>query len=195
VNRGMNDVWSIVAASALVYGALALIMGVIPGIVMSQTPPTPGLRPLTVAEQRGREIYVSEGCAYCHTQNVRPLKQDQVFGRPSVAGDYAYATPELLSDHRNGPDLTNIGARQPSTTWQYIHLWNPRAVVHDSIMPRYPWLFRVKSTAARGDEVVPLPPGFAPAGDVVVTTEESAALVAYLESLKQVPLNRSGRSK
>ena len=69
-------------------------------------------------------------------------------------------TPELLSDHRNGPDLTNIGARQPSTTWQYIHLWEPRAVVHDSIMPRYPWLFDVKSHAGPGDEVVPLPPGF-----------------------------------
>lgn len=194
MNRGMNNVWSLVAASAIVYGLLAIVMGVIPGVVMSNTPPTEGLKPFTAAQARGREIYVSEGCAYCHTQNVRPLQQDLVFGRPSVAGDYAYSTPELLSDHRNGPDLTNIGARQPSTTWQYIHLWEPRAVVHDSIMPRYPWLFDVKSKPGLGDEVVPLPPGFGPSSGVVVTTEQSRDLVAYLKSLKQVPL-RGGPTK
>jgi len=191
MNRGMNNVWSLVGVSALVYGVLAVVMGVIPGMVLSSSSPTPGLKPLTPAEERGRATYVSEGCAYCHTQNVRPLQQDLVFGRPSVAGDYAYSTPELLSDHRNGPDLTNIGARQPSMTWQYIHLWNPRAVVHDSIMPRYPWLFEVKSARQAGDDVVPIPAGFSAPNEVVVTTELSRDLVAYLESLKQVPLSRS----
>jgi cytochrome c oxidase cbb3-type subunit 2 len=186
--RGMNDVRALIAASAAVYGLLAIVTGVIPGVVLSNTPPTPGLKPLTAAQARGREIYVDEGCAYCHTQMVRPLQQDLVFGRPSVAGDYAYSTPELLSDHRNGPDLTNVGARQPSATWQYIHLWDPRAVVHDSIMPRYTWLFTLKKQAEPGDDVVPVPPGFAPAGEVVVTTRRSRDLVAYLESLKQVPL-------
>jgi cytochrome c oxidase cbb3-type subunit II len=193
--RGMNSAWTIVAVSALVYGTLAIVMGVVPGIVLSRTPPTPGLPPVTPALERGREIYVSEGCAYCHSQMVRPLKQDLVFGRPSVAGDYAYSTPELLSDHRNGPDLSNIGSRQPSATWQYIHLWNPRAVVHDSIMPRYPWLFAVKKVAAKGDQIVPVPPGFGPPNAVVVTTEESWYLVAYLESLKQVPLRGSAATK
>ncbi len=188
MNRGMNNVWSILLASTVVYGVLAIATGVIPGIILSTTPPTPGLKPFTSAEKRGRAIYVGEGCAYCHSQNVRPLQQDLVFGRPSVAGDYAYSTPELLSDHRNGPDLTNIGNRQPSTTWQYIHLWDPRAVVHDSIMPRYPWLFQVKSHAAPGDDVVPVPPGDEPRGYVVVTTQAARDLVAYLESLKQVPL-------
>lgn len=193
MNRGMNNVWSLIAASAVVYAILAVIMGVVPGIVLSSTPPTTGLQPLTRAQARGREIYVSEGCGYCHTQQVRPLQQDLVFGRPSVPGDYAYATPELLGSERNGPDLTNIGARQPSTTWQYIHLWNPRAVVHDSIMPRYPWLFEVKAKAQPGDEVVPIPPGFAPPNEVVVTADLSRDLVAYLESLKQVPLGGSKR--
>jgi cytochrome c oxidase cbb3-type subunit II len=195
MNRGMNNVWSLVGACVLIYGVLAIAMGVIPGIVLSHTAPTSGLRPLTPEEQYGRAIYVSEGCAYCHTQNVRPLQQDLVFGRPSVAGDYVYATPELLGDHRNGPDLTNIGARQPSVTWQYIHLWNPRAVVHDSIMPRYPWLFAVEKAARPRDEVVPVPRGFVPPNDVVVTTDASRDLVAYLESLKQVPLTKSAISK
>lgn len=193
MNRGMNNVWSLMGASAIVYGILAVAMGVIPGVVLSGTPPTAALQPLSPAQARGREIYVGEGCGYCHTQQVRPLQQDLVFGRPSVAGDYAYATPELLGSERNGPDLTNIGARQTSRTWQYIHLWNPRAVVHDSIMPRYPWLFNVKKSAGLGDEVVPVPPGFAPAKEVVVTSDLSRDLVAYLESLKQVPLAQRKR--
>lgn len=195
MNRGLNNVWALIAVSAIVYGFLAVVMGVVPGIVLSSTRPTGGLKPFTTREQRGREIYVSEGCSYCHSQVVRPLQQDLVFGRPSVAGDFAYSTPQLLGDHRNGPDLTNIGARQPSTVWQYIHLWAPRAVVHDSIMPRYTWLFQLKSKAESGDEVVPIPPGFAPNNEVVVTTEQSRDLVAYLEALKQVALKASASTK
>ena len=183
-----RSVWTIVLASAVVYGILAVLMGVVPGIVLSNTPPTAGLRPYTPQEQHGRDVYVSEGCAYCHTQNVRPLKQDLVFGRPTVAGDYAYDTPELLSDHRNGPDLTNIGNRQPSETWQYIHLWDPRAVVQDSIMPRYTWLFEVKTKADPNDIVIPVPPGFGPSHGTIVATQDARDLVAYLKSLKQVPL-------
>jgi cytochrome c oxidase cbb3-type subunit 2 len=187
----MNNVWSIVLASAIVYGALTIFMAVIPGMVLSTTKPTPGTHPLTPLESRGRDIYVGEGCEYCHSQVVRPLRQDLVFGRPSIAGDYAYSTPELLGDHRNGPDLTNIGARQPSDTWQYMHLWNPRAVVSGSIMPRYPWLFEVKSQAAVGDVVVTVPPAYAPPdGKTIVASDDARALVAYLKSLKQAPLGK-----
>lgn len=190
MNRGMNNVWVIVIASALVYGTLAVLMGVLPGAVLSQSPPEPGVVPLTAAQDRGRAVYVSEGCEYCHTQNVRPLKQDLVFGRPSVAGDYAYDTPELLGDHRNGPDLTNIGNRQPSDAWQYIHLWDPRAVVNESIMPRYTWLFTIKPKADPGDMTVPLPPAFAPRHGIVIANQDAKDLVAYLKSLKQVPLGK-----
>jgi cbb3-type cytochrome c oxidase subunit II len=190
VRRRLDSLWSLVIACVVIYGCLAILMGVLPGIYLSGTKPTPGLRPFTAAEQRGREIYVGEGCGYCHTQMVRPLQQDLVFGRPSTRGDYAYSTPQLLGDHRNGPDLANIGARQPSTVWQYIHLWDPRAVVHGSIMPRYPWLFAVKQNVSPGDEVVPVPPGYGPPGEVVVTTQDSRDLVAYLLALKQVPLGK-----
>lgn len=193
MNRGMNNVWALIAASALIYGSLAILMGVVPGIVLSAGAPAPGLHPMTPEEQRGRDVYVAEGCSYCHTQNVRPLHQDLVFGRPSIAGDYVYSTPQLLGTERTGPDLSNIGARQPSEVWQYLHLWNPRAVVSGSIMPRYPWLFIVKDKADSGDTVVAIPPQFAPAKGVVVVTEESLDLVAYLKSLKQVPLGKGSR--
>jgi cytochrome c oxidase cbb3-type subunit 2 len=184
----MRNVWIIVGASAGIYGTLAFFMGVLPGIVLSHVPATPGLRPLTAEQAAGRDIYVSEGCAYCHSQVVRPLAQDKVFGRPSVAGDYAYATPELLSDHRNGPDLANVGTRQPSDVWNAIHLYEPRALVAGSIMPAYPYLFIVRSKALANETVVPVPAPWGPPGEVVVEGPDAKALIAYIESLKQVPL-------
>jgi cytochrome c oxidase cbb3-type subunit 2 len=190
MNRGMQNVWALFAACVLIYGALAILMAVVPGIVLSPSKATPGLQPFSAQQQRGREIYVGEGCSYCHTQNVRPLQQDLVFGRPSVAGDYAYATPQLLGTERTGPDLSNIGVRQPSQVWHFLHFWNPRSVVSDSIMPAYPWLFTVKDHADPNDVVVTVPSGFAPAHGVVVATQDAQALVAYLLSLKQVPLTK-----
>lgn len=186
--KGMNNVAVLVGVPALIYAFLAFMTGVLPGAVLSQTPALPGVEPLSAAADRGREVYVSEGCAYCHSQFVRPIAEDKVYGRPSVAGDFTYDTPELLSDHRNGPDLTNEGTRQPSEVWQYIHLYEPRALVSASIMPSYRWLFKVKAAADPGDVVVDVPAPYGPKQGVVVTTARARDLVAYLESLKQVPL-------
>lgn len=180
----MNKSLAIFGGSALIYTGLAVIMGVLPGIWLSKVPPTPGLKPLTPIEERGRDVYVSEGCFYCHTQQVRPLSGDKPFGRPSAPGDYAYQTPELLGSERNGPDLSNIGKRQSSSVWQYIHLYEPRAVVPQSIMPAFPWLFRIVDKVPAGEKPVPLPPQFAPGG-AVIPSDDGKALVAYLLSLKQ----------
>ncbi len=147
--------------------------------------------------------------SYCHTQQIRPLAQDLVFGRPSTRGDYSYATPQLLGTERTGPDLSNVGARQPSAVWNYIHLYQPRSVVSESIMPAYPWLFVVKRHAKPGDVTVPappgdvtvpmppgdvtvpVPPGYAPPNAVVIAGPDAKALVAYLQSLKQPQLGRA----
>jgi cytochrome c oxidase cbb3-type subunit 2 len=118
---------------------------------------------------------------------VRPLNQDKVFGRPSAAGDFTYQTPELLGSERTGPDLTNIGVRQPSSLWQYIHLYNPRAVVPESIMPSFNWLFDSVDQAPTGVTTIPLPRAYASARGVVVPTHKAEALIAYLASLKQPP--------
>jgi len=182
----------IAGGSTLVYAVLAMLMGVLPGIELSKTPPGAGVEPLTALQAEGRDVYVANGCSYCHTQQVRPLDQDKVFGRPSAPGDFAYATPELLGSERTGPDLTNIGARQSSAVWQYIHLYNPRAVVPESIMPAFDWLFHVVAAAPQGATVVPLPKAFAPQSGVVVPSRQAEALVAYLASLKQTPLPDSG---
>jgi cytochrome c oxidase cbb3-type subunit 2 len=181
----MKNVWVLVAGPAAIYVTLAALMAVAPGIALSAIPPTPGTAPLDAAQARGRDTYVGEGCAYCHTQYVRPLAQDRVWGRPSAPGDYAYTTPELFGTERNGPDLTNVGVRQPSDVWNEIHLYEPRALTAGSIMPSYRYLFAEKDRAAPGDVVVAVPPDWAPPGKVVVATQTVKDLVAYIESLKQ----------
>jgi cytochrome c oxidase cbb3-type subunit 2 len=184
----MNKMLMVFGGATLVYAIIAVIMGIAPGYWLSQTPPGPGVKPLTPLEAEGRDVYVANGCSYCHTQQVRPLPMDKVFGRPSAAGDFAYQTPELLGSERTGPDLANVGARQPSEVWQYIHLYNPRAVVSESVMPSFAWMFKVVAKAPAGATVVPLPPAYAPAYGVVIPRHEAVALVAYLKSLKQAPL-------
>jgi cytochrome c oxidase cbb3-type subunit II len=188
----MSKLALIAGGSALVYAVLAWMMGVLPGIELSSVPAGPGVVPLTALQSEGRDVYVANGCSYCHTQQVRPLTEDKVFGRPSAASDFKYQTPELLGSERTGPDLTNIGVRQPSSVWQYIHLYNPRAVVPESIMPSFGWLFEVVDRAPAGMTAVPLPTAYAPMRGVVVPTHRAEALIAYLASLKQPPWSGAG---
>ncbi len=167
---------------------LSLIIAVMPAYEVEKVPPSPGIGAVEGAVARGRALYLKEGCAVCHTQFVRDLPMDEPYGRGSVAGDYALEDPPLLGTQRTGPDLANVGVRQPSETWNLIHLYNPRAVVATSVMPGYPWYFREKSEAAPNDVVVPVPEGFKPADTTVVATDEAIDLVRYLQSLKQVEL-------
>jgi cbb3-type cytochrome oxidase cytochrome c subunit/cytochrome c553 len=168
---------------------LTLIIAIFPAFRSIAVEPTPGLQPLTPLEAQGREIYISEGCSYCHTQQLRPVPHDRLYGRPAAAGDYAYSTPQLLGTARTGPDLSDIGNRQPDETWHLVHLYQPRAVVAESVMPTYTWHFEVKDRAEPGETVVPVPPSYAPAGKVVVAGRDALALLAYLLSLRQPKLD------
>ncbi|NYT61759.1 cytochrome c [Alcaligenaceae bacterium] len=183
-----NKLLAIAGGSTLLYMVLSTLMAILPGIELSAVPPGPNVHDLTLLQQRGRQVYVSEGCAYCHTQQVRPLAVDQVFGRPSAPGDFAFSTPELLGSERTGPDLTNIGKRQSSEIWQYMHLYNPRSVVPQSVMPSFPWLFKVVDEAPKDIQAVPIPKKYAPPRGAVIPSRDAQALVAYLLSLKQPEL-------
>lgn len=169
-----------IATSALV---------VIPYLTVRDVPAPAGLKPYTASEWRGRQVYVSNGCVACHSQQPRAksLAPDAArgWGRPSVAGDYAYDTPHLMGTMRTGPDLLNIGVRQPSAQWHLGHLYQPRAYVGSSLMPSYPFLFETKSKAESDDVTVQLPPGRAPGGSTVVASREAQDLVAYLLSLNR----------
>src|SRR4030088_3533177 len=96
---------------------------------------------LTAPEQRGRVIYGREGCAYCHTQQIRSLAADvRRFGAPTEAWETKYDYPQLWGTRRIGPDLAREGAIR-SADWQLAHLFNPRLTVVRSIMPGFPWMY------------------------------------------------------
>jgi len=183
--------------SALLAGGMTMLalatsaLVVIPYLQLKDIKPTEGIKPYTAAQLRGREVYIANGCIYCHSQQPRDSgfapDSKRGWGRVSVAGDYYYDNPHLLGTMRTGPDLMNIGVRQPSADWHLGHLYQPRAYVSGSIMPSYPYLFDVKDAAEPGDKPVTLPPGYAPPNKVVVARAEALDLVAYLQSL-----NRTG---
>ncbi len=176
----------LLGTAALGYLGLTFLIAIGPALSVQDTPPLPGVADRTEQEQAGRSLYLVEGCGFCHTQFVRDLPMDQPYGRQSLAEDYALENPPLLGTQRTGPDLANVGKRQPSETWHLLHLYNPRAVVPQSVMPGYAWYFEVKEEPVEGETIVPVPERFLPRpGAVVIATEEANALVAYLLSLEQ----------
>ena len=176
------------AAGAMVALAVATAaLVVMPYLQVRDITPPEGLKPYSSAELRGRQVYISNGCVYCHSQQPRDRNLgpdgERGWGRASVPGDYYYDKPHLLGSMRTGPDLFNIGARQPSKDWHLGHLFQPRAYVPGSIMPSYPYLFEIKDAAEPGDEVLKLPPGHTPFGKVVVARPEAMDLVKYMQGM------------
>ena len=102
--------------------------------------PVPGLKPRNPLQLAGQNIYVSEGCYNCHSQQVRPFVDETLrYGHYSVAGESVYDRPFQWCSKRTGPDLARVGGRY-SNEWHEIHLMDPRSVVPTSNMPGYPWL-------------------------------------------------------
>ncbi|MEO6849119.1 MAG: cbb3-type cytochrome c oxidase subunit II [Mucilaginibacter sp.] len=186
-------------AAIILFIALTMFAAVLPALNAEKNDvPLPGSKALTVDEMAGKGIYIREGCIACHTQQVRDVDMDKIWGsRPGVAADYARIrrtdlwrnTAMLMGSERTGPDLTNIGVRQSSQDWLLLHFYNPRSVVEQSIMPAYPWLFEVKDYAFPEDVVVHVPDAYRKGiTGQIVATKEAMQLVAYLKSLKQVKL-------
>ena len=181
---------ALLAFAFLSYLTLTVLIAVLPAASVQHAPGVPGAPARSALADQGREIYLREGCGYCHTQFVRDLPLDRPYGRATVAEDYANEDPPLPGTQRTGPDLSNVAARQPSDTWHLLHLYNPRTVVPQSVMPGFPWYFEEKATAAEGDLVVPVPARFLSGeGHVIVARPEARALVAYLLSLRQPELS------
>ena len=139
---------------------------------------------LPEAVARGREQYVALGCVYCHSQQPRAGKVSQAdaawgWGSPGRVETYAGQDPHLLGTMRTGPDLLRIGDRQPSREWQLLHLYQPRLLVAESIMPSYPFLFSL-GEGEPGEGAVPLP-----GGGWVLPRPEAEDLLAYILSLKE----------
>ena len=186
-------------AAFLLFLALTLFVCIVPAINnQNSNAPLPNAIPLSEEATKGKAVFISNGCVACHTQQVRNIDMDKTWGsRPSIAADYADMhrtdfwrnTATLMGTERTGPDLTNIGSRQPSMEWNLTHLYNPRIVVKESIMPPYPWLFTIKDKAEEGDVVVSVPQEYLHGKKgKVIATEDALNLVAYLQSLKQTKL-------
>jgi cytochrome c oxidase cbb3-type subunit II len=182
---------AIVIIGAAVFGALSFLIALRPALDMNAAAAARPAASIDPAVARGRALYLAEGCGYCHSQFVRPLFIDAAYGRPSEVADYAAAAPPLLGTERTGPDLSNVGIRQPSVMWNLLHLFNPRSMVPDSVMPPFPWYFeivdrrRAPDGGPGGDYVLVLPELFLPAGKVALPRREALDLVAYLQSLRQ----------
>src|SRR5476649_869389 len=99
-----------------------------------------GVRPYTPLELAGRNIYVREGCYLCHSQMIRPLRDEvERYGHYSLAAESMYDRPFQWGSKRTGPDLARVGGKY-SDDWHRDHLRDPRSVVPGSVMPDYSWL-------------------------------------------------------
>lgn len=184
----MESEVKLISGAMVTFAFAVTALVVIPYLQVRDVPAPEGLKPYTTAELRGRASYIANGCMYCHSQQPRDPSfgpdAKRGWGRASVPGDYVYDRPHLLGSMRTGPDLFNIGVRQPSRDWQLGHLYQPRAYVEGSIMPSFPYLFDVKDKADPDEVEVHLPPAYQPPGKVVVATPEALDLVKYLGALK-----------
>ncbi|MBF0282304.1 MAG: cytochrome-c oxidase, cbb3-type subunit II [Zetaproteobacteria bacterium] len=150
------------------------------------------IRPYTALEQEGRDIYVREGCYTCHSQMIRPFRDEKErYGHYSLAAESKFDHPFQWGSKRTGPDLARVGGKY-STEWQVKHLVNPRSLVPESVMPGYPFLLEQKvddtltERKLRALAKVGVPyteEDFSTASSSVQGKSEMEALVAYLQVL------------
>ena len=187
-NVGLLAILIIVAVS---FGGLAQITPLL--FQKETTEPVDGLTPYTALEMEGRDIYIKEGCHVCHSQMIRPFRDEtERYGHYSLAGEHVWEHPFLWGSKRTGPDLARVGQRY-SDAWHEVHLINPRDVVPQSNMPGFPWLMKNKLTGedtARKLEIfrdnfgVPYTDAdIAGAQAAVEGKTEMQALIAYLQTL------------
>ncbi len=151
-----------------------------------------GIRPYTALELAGRDVYVREGCYLCHSQMIRPFRDEKErYGHYSLASESMYDHPFQWGSKRTGPDLARVGGKY-SNEWHKQHLRAPRSVVPESVMPNYPWLEKnmVDGThitkAMRAMQTLGVPyteADIAGAAEEVKGKTELDAVVAYLQVL------------
>jgi cytochrome c oxidase cbb3-type subunit 2 len=169
------------------------IVEIVPLFFLDDTvPPLEGVKPYTPLALEGRDLYIREGCANCHSQMIRPFRAEtERYGPYSKPGESRYDHPFLWGSKRTGPDLARVGGKYPDS-WHVAHMKEPRALVPESIMPAYPWL---ETTQLDGKMIqqkmqvmhtlgVPYTDGeIAHAPLDVAGKTELDAIIAYLQSL------------
>ena len=169
------------------------LVQIVPLYFQSQvTQPTPGIKPYDALRLAGRDVYIREGCYVCHSQMIRPFRSEtERYGPYSLPGESVYDHPFQFGSKRTGPDLARVGGRY-SDDWHRVHLLNPRDVVPESNMPRFPWiadnkvdgaLVAAKMQALRTIGVPYTDADISGAAAAVEGKTELDALVAYLQGL------------
>jgi cytochrome c oxidase cbb3-type subunit 2 len=186
-NVGLLSIFMVIA---VVIGGLTQIVPLFFQDVVNE--PVEGMKPYTALQVEGRDVYIREGCNVCHSQMIRPFRAEtERYGHYSVAGESVWDHPFLWGSKRTGPDLARVGGRY-SDDWHRAHLFNPRNVVPESIMPAYPWLVEntldgkdtaKKLQALRTLGVPYTSDDIATARDAVKGKSEMDAVVAYLQVL------------
>ena len=186
-NIGLLSIFMVIAVAV---GGLTQIVPLFSQDVTNK--PVEGMKPRPALELEGRDVFIANGCVGCHSQMIRPFRAEtERYGHYSVAGESVWDHPFLWGSKRTGPDLARVGGRY-SDDWHRAHLYNPRNVVPESIMPAYPFLVENKldgKLTGRKMEVlrslgVPYTDeDIAGAGAAVKGKTEMDALVAYLQGL------------
>lgn len=146
------------ALMAVLVAVLVTVGGIVEIVplytVQEQVVTIEDVKPYRPLELEGRDIYIREGCYTCHSQAVRPFRDEtERYGPYSKAGEYVYDRPFQFGSKRTGPDLQRQGGKNKDS-WHYLHFMNPRDTSPGSIMPNYPWLFTTKlDTSATVDKM------------------------------------------
>jgi len=160
--------------------------------------PGDGVRPYTPLELAGRDLYLREGCYICHSQMIRPFRDERErYGHYSLATESMYDHPMQWGSKRTGPDMARLGGKY-SDEWHVMHLMRPQDMVPESVMPAYPWLaensiekdffgtkrdMTVRLSVMRKLGVPYTDEEIANANDAIKGYSEMDAMVAYLQVL------------
>ncbi len=132
--------FTVLTTVAILIGGMVEIIPMI--LVKSNIPKITSVKPYTPLELEGRDIYMREGCNNCHSQMIRPFRNEvERYGEYSKAGEYVYDHPFLWGSRRTGPDVHRIGGKY-NDNWHFNHMLDPRSTSPGSIMPRYSWLIK-----------------------------------------------------
>lgn len=191
-----KNIWGLALMTAIVV-SIGGIVEIVPlfyidSTIEKLTEEEDSIRPYTALEQEGRDVYVREGCYLCHSQMIRPFRDEKErYGHYSLAAESKYDHPFQWGSKRTGPDLARVGGKY-SDEWHIEHLKSPRSLVPESVMPNYAFLAEnpIDPSGTEGKlralAMVGVPytdEDFSSAASKVQGKTEMDAIVAYLQVL------------
>jgi cbb3-type cytochrome c oxidase subunit II len=180
--EGWPLVFTILTTLSILVGGTVEFLPLV--LLESSVPTIESVTPYTPLELAGRDLYIREGCANCHSQMVRPFRDEiERYGEYSKPGESIYDRPFLWGSKRTGPDLARLGGKYPDL-WHVRHMEDPRSTSPSSLMPPYEWLLRkdlaLKTIPAkmRGLQTLGTPYSDADIDGAIETAQNQAAQIA-----------------